>query len=154
MTKTRVWIAAAGLLLLACGSESKSRPPKPPEFTEAFSNLPLPPNAEFVSRAGGAGALQVTLRSPDSVSQVSEYYRELLSEGGWRLVSDMKNPDGAIALYAEHAGPPLWVRIWPETGRSGTMIQLTGAPLTKDSTGAGHPPTARPVPRGAETTKP
>jgi hypothetical protein len=137
MPKTRAWVAAAGLMLLACGSEPHNNP-KPPEFTEAFSNLPLPPDAEFVSRAGGAGALQITLRSPDSASQVTEYYRELLSQGGWRLVSDMKNPDGATALYAEHEGPPLWVRIWPATGRSGTMIQLTGAPLTKDSAGSGH----------------
>jgi hypothetical protein len=130
-------MAAAGLVLLACGSEQRS--PKPPEFTEAFSNLPLPPNAEFVSRAGGAGALQVTLRSPDSASQVSEYYRELLSQGGWRLVSDMKSPDGATALYAEHDGPPLWVRIWSASGRPGAMIQLTGAPLSKDSSaGSGH----------------
>jgi hypothetical protein len=132
MPRIRVWITAACLALVACGSE-QPRNPKPPEFTEAFANLPLPPNAEFVSRSGGAGALQITLRSSDSVARVTDYYRELLSGGGWRLVSDMKNPDGATSLYAEQDGPPLWVRIWPANGRSGTMVQLTGAALAKDS---------------------
>jgi hypothetical protein len=46
----------------------------------------------------------------------------------------MKGKDGVTALYAEHDGPPLWVRIWPATDRSGTMVQLTGAALEKDST--------------------
>lgn len=137
MPKISVWIVAACLSLPACGSE-QPRNPKPPEFTEAFANLPLPPNAEFVSRTGGAGALQITLRSSDSAAQVTDYYRELLSAGGWRLVSDMKNPDGATSLYAEQDGPPLWVRIWPEKGHPGTMVQLTGAALSKDSTRS-HP---------------
>jgi hypothetical protein len=48
-------------------------------------------------------------------------------------VSDMKNRDGVTALYAEHDGPPLWVRIWPATDTPGTMVQLTGAALPKDS---------------------
>jgi len=121
--------------LLACGG-SEPRNPKPPEFTEAFSNLPLPPNAEFVSRTGGAGALQIVLRTQESDSAVANYYRTLLSEGSWRLVSDIKNRDGATVMYAEQDGPPLWVRIWPAGGGAGTMIQLTGAALAKDSLAA------------------
>ena len=46
----------------------------------------------------------------------------------------MKGKDGVTALYAEHDGPPLWVRIWRANDRSGTMVQLTGAALEKDST--------------------
>jgi hypothetical protein len=123
--------------LLACGdSEPATRNPKPPGFTEAFSKLPLPPKGELVSRSGGAGALQIVLRTQESDSVVAEYYRTLLSQGGWRLVSDIKNQDGATAMYAEQDGPPLWVRIWPAGGGAGTMIQLTGAALAKDSLAA------------------
>jgi hypothetical protein len=131
MSKSLVWLATASWLLLACGSEQRN--PKPPELAEAFSNLPLPPNPEFVSQAGGAGALQITLRTPANDSQVANYYRGLLSQGNWRLISDIKGRDGVTALYAEHDGPPLWVRIWPATDRGWTMVQLTGAAVPKDS---------------------
>jgi hypothetical protein len=133
MLRFRLLTSSVVVLLLACGSE-KPRNPSPPEFTQAFSNLPLPPDAEFVSRSGGAGALQILLRSPSGEAQLADYYRTLLSEGGWRLVSDIKGRDGVTAMYAEQDGPPLWVRIWPATDRKGTMVQLTGAALAKDST--------------------
>ena len=132
MPKIRLLRAALLLGLLACGSEARA--PKPPEFTEAFSNLPLPPHAEFVSRTGAAGALQIVLRTPEGDAEIANYYRTFLSEGNWRLVSDIKNRDGATVMYAEQDGPPLWVRIWPAGNGSGTMIQLTGAALAKDST--------------------
>jgi hypothetical protein len=138
MPPYRASVVALGLVLLGCGSEPR-KPPKPPEFREAFSSLPLPPNPEFVSRAGGAGALQITLRTPVSDSIVTKFYRNLLSKGEWRLVSDVKNRDGVTALYAEHSGPPLWVRIWPASEGTGTMVQLTGAALEKDSAAAQHP---------------
>jgi hypothetical protein len=90
--------------------------------------------------------LQITLRTPASDTVVTKFYRNLLSQGDWKLVSDIKNRDGVTALYAEHKGPPLWVRIWPATDGSGTMVQLTGAALEKDSavaravdTAAKHP---------------
>jgi hypothetical protein len=98
--------------------------------------LPLPPNPELVSKVGGAGALQITLRTAAKEDQVTDYYRGLLSRGKWRLVSDVKGKDGVIALYAEHDGPPLWVRIWPASDAQGTMVQLTGAALSKDSAAA------------------
>jgi hypothetical protein len=122
---------AAAVLLLACGSEP--RPPKPPEFAQAFSHLPLPPNPEIVSRGGSADALQITVRSPADVAVVTNYYRNTLSQGNWRLVSDIKSSDGSTALYAEHDGPPLWVRIWKPTDQAGTMVQLTGAVTAADS---------------------
>jgi hypothetical protein len=131
MPRMRAWLQAAGVVLAACGSEPRA--PKPPEFAEAFSSLPLPPNPEFVSRAGGAGALQITVRTPAEMAQVADYYRNVLTRGNWRLVSDIKSADGSTALYAEHDGPPLWVRIWKPTDRSGTMVQLTGAVVGQDS---------------------
>jgi hypothetical protein len=133
MPKIRQLTMGVVLGLVACGGSEPRQPPKPPEFTEAFSNLPLPPDAKFVSRSGGAGALQIVLRTPESDSAMADYYRTLLSEGSWRLVSDIKNRDGATVMYAEQDGPPLWVRIWPAGNGSGSMIQLTGAALAKDS---------------------
>ncbi|MFL5514415.1 MAG: hypothetical protein ACJ8CN_18485 [Gemmatimonadales bacterium] len=136
MLKTRLLLVVLCVALVAC--ESESRKPKPPAFQDAFSTLPLPPNPELVSQVGGAGALQLTIHTPAQDSQVANYYRNLLSHGKWRLVSDIKGNDGVTALYAEHDGPPLWVRIWRANDRSGTMVQLTGAALEKDST-AGQP---------------
>ena len=96
-----------------------------------FPDLPLPPDARFVSRAGSADALQLTLFSPAKVGLVTDYYRNRLSKGKWRLVSDIKRPDGSLALYAEQDGPPLWVRIWPTSDSAGTMVELAGALVAK-----------------------
>jgi hypothetical protein len=131
MPLSRLCFALAALILLACGSEPRA--PQPPKFTDAFSHLPLPPNPEFVSRAGSADALQITVHTPADEAKVADYYRNLLSRGDWRLVSDSKSRDGVTALYAEHDGPPLWVRIWKASGRQGTMVQLTGAVVAQDS---------------------
>ena len=124
------WSLLAGLVL-ACGSESRA--PKPPELGDAFPNLPLPPKPELISQTGSADALQLTLRSSGDMDRILEYYRSILSAGNWRLVSDMKDRDGTVVLYAEQNGPPMWVRIWKPSGQSGTMIQLTGAVTPKDS---------------------
>jgi hypothetical protein len=131
MSSFRVWLSAVGVVLLACDSEP--RHPKPPEFAAAFSNLPFPPQAEFVSRSGGADALQITLYTPIDLARTTDYYREVLGSGAWRLVSDIKNRDGSAVLYAEHNGPPLWARLWKPDNREGTMVQLTGAVIGKDS---------------------
>ncbi len=131
MPSTRSWWWLAGGFLLACGSEPRA--PELPRFSDAFSTLPLPPNAEFVSRSGSADALQITFRTPEDPEKVAGYYRVMLTRGNWRLVSDLKNPDGATVLYAEQAGPPLWIRIAKQTDRPGSLVQLTGAVSGKDS---------------------
>jgi len=93
----------------------------------------MPPDAKFVSRAGSEDALQVTLYTPTQAATVVEYYRGTLSQGKWRLVSDMKKPDGKIVLYAEQDSRPLWVSVWPTTDSAGTMVQLAGAVVRADS---------------------
>ena len=128
------WCLLAGLVL-ACGSESRA--PKPPDLGAAFPNLPLPPEPELISQTGSADALQLTLHTPMGEYRIVEYYRSILSTGNWRLVSDIKNPDGSVVLYAEQNGPPMWARIWKSKDRSGTMVQLTGAVVPKDSTKRG-----------------
>jgi hypothetical protein len=125
------WSLLAGLVL-ACGSESRA--PKPADLGAAFTNLPLPPDPELISQTGSADALQLTLHSPGDMDRILEYYRGILSTGNWRLVSDTKSPDGSVALYAEQQGPPMWVRIWKPKGQSGTMVQMTGAVVSKDTT--------------------
>ena len=132
MPPFRVWLSVTAAVLIACKSEP--RPPTPPAFGRAFSHLPLPPNPEVISRSGSADALQLTLHTPMEAEGVAEYYRNTLSQGEWRLVSDTKSPDGSTALYAEHSGPPLWVRIWKPDDRPGAMVQLTGAVIAQDST--------------------
>ena len=122
------------MVLLACGSESP--PPKLPDAFAVFPNLPLPPGAELISRAGGADALQITMFSPAPADGVTQYYRDVLSKGKWRLIGDTKKPDGSVVLYAEQDGPPMWVRIWPTTDKAGTMIELAGAVVGKDSVAA------------------
>jgi hypothetical protein len=135
MPSIRLVLSLAGVLLSACRSESRNSQPPPPDFAKAFSNLPLPRDPELVSRAGSADALQLTVHSPAGVDEVTEYYRTVLSNPPWRLVSDAKNPDGSTVLYAEHNGPPLWVRIW-KLGDRGTMVELTGTVVAKDTTKA------------------
>lgn len=132
MTTSRVWLSLAAAALMAC--ESEPPPPTPPAFGKAFSHLPLPPNPEVISQAGSADALQLTVYSPTEAGRVTEYYRSALTQGNWRLVSDTESPDGSTSLYAEHEGPPLWVRIWEAKDRPGTMVQLTGAVVGQDST--------------------
>lgn len=119
----------AGALLAACGSESRA--PKTPDTFAVFPHLPLPPSSQLVSRSGSEDALQIRLLSSGAPDQVTGYYRDVLSKGRWRLVSDVKKPDGSVVLYAEQDGPPIWVRIWPTSDGAGTMVELAGALVSK-----------------------
>jgi hypothetical protein len=71
----------------------------------------------------------------------------VLSKAGWRLVSDRQKPDGTVVLYAEQDGPPMWVSVWPTSDSAGTMVQLAGVVLRKDSTKAAAQPGAAPKPK-------
>src|SRR3989442_15103089 len=93
------------LAAAACGRDSQ--PPKPPKLFEVMPNVPLPPNATFVSKSGGEDAVQITVRSPMRAEIVVEYYRHLFTRDGWRLVNDAKDQDGAVVIFAEQNGPPL-----------------------------------------------
>jgi hypothetical protein len=129
MPFSRQFLGAICTLLVACGSEPQ--PPKPPSAFEVFTDLPLPPAAQFVSRTGSEDALQIRLLSATGPDDVIGYYREVLSKGKWRLISDVKKSDGSVVLYAEQDGPPMWVRIWPTSDKRGTMIELAGAVVAK-----------------------
>jgi hypothetical protein len=119
--KFRVLLLCAALA--ACGDKG----PRTIAVHEALPNLPLPPGGTFVNRSGSPEALQVTLRTPVSVEDVTAYYREVFKKGGWRLVNDARDPEGATVLFAERDGPPMWVRIWDGGAGKGTMVELSGA---------------------------
>lgn len=94
---------------------------------ETLPDLILPAQASFVSRSGSEDALALTVRTPLKMDAVADYYRERLTQAPWSLESDSKDNQGAIALYATRQGPPLWVRIWPDTEFNATFVQITGA---------------------------
>src|SRR6185312_15285240 len=124
------------VLLVAC----RDRTPPTPKVGEVFPNLPLPPEASLVSRAGGPDVLQLTFRSTESPDQVAAYYRKLFQQGGWKLVNDAKDPEGVVALLAERKGAPLWVRIRKSDDGHSSVVELAGAVLPKkDSTGTRKP---------------
>jgi len=113
----------AGLLALAACERAEK--PKEATVAEAMPNLPLPPNAEFVSRSGSADAVQLIFQSSRQRDAIATYYRYAFTNGGWSLVSDVTQPDSTVVLYAEKSGRPMWVRIRP-TGTT-TRIELMGA---------------------------
>ena len=102
----------------------------------ALPFLPFPPQAEVISRAGSADAVQVTFRSKSSVDQVLNYYRVILVEGGWSLESDAQDAVGAAALYAIKDGHPMWIRISKAVGAEGSMVEVSGAVVASDSAAA------------------
>jgi len=123
MIPTKIWAGMAILALLAC----KDKGPQTPKVSQVFPNLPLPPNARVVSKSGGSDALQITLISPFKAKDVETYYRAILSKNEWRLVNDMRDRDGAVVLFAEQNGPPLWVRIKSTDDSVATIVELAGA---------------------------
>jgi hypothetical protein len=134
MIPLKIRVVVLGLALVACGD----RAPKGPKMADVFPNLPLPPQATFVSRSGGAEALQITLRSSRKADEVVAYYRATFKTGGWNLVSDVRDAEGAVVLLAKQKGPPLWVRIRSTEDSAASLVELSGAVSARDSTSAGQ----------------
>lgn len=132
------------LTLAACGRDEA---PKPPKLSEVLPKLPLPPQPTFVSRAGGADALQLTVRSPAGPDAVASYYRQLFKKGGWRLVNEAKDNEGAVVFFVEQDGPPLWVRVRKGDDGHGSLVEISGARVTPkgDTTTEPAPPAPKPT---------
>jgi len=125
------------LVLCAALAACTDNGSKTVKVNEALPDLPLPPSPSFVDRSAGPDALQITVRSPASKEEIAAYYREVFKIGGWRLVNDAKDAEGATVLFAQRNGPPLWVRIQSAADGNGTLVQLSGAVVSKaDSAGA------------------
>jgi hypothetical protein len=121
----------AAMLALAACEPAPPPPVDPPEFGEAFQNLPLPENGQVVSRTGSQDALQIVVAVASPETAVTAMYREALSREPWRLVSDSRDSTGATVLYAE-GNRPLWVRIAAVPGGS-TRVELNGAAPGRDA---------------------
>jgi hypothetical protein len=140
MTPSKIWLAALCVTLVACGD----KPPSPPKLSQVFSLLPLPPGATFVSRSGGADAIQVTLRTPLRADSVAVYYRSTFKTNDWKLINDAKDKDGAVVLFAQRKDRPLWVRVRADNSGSGSLVDLAGAVVTADSAKTANAPGVKP----------
>ena len=133
-------LALIALVLAACRPDTSR---ETATTAEALPFLPFPPQAEVVSRAGSADAVQITFRSASTVDEVLNYYRVTLVDGGWSLESDAQDAVGAAALYAVKNGHPMWIRISKAVGAEGSLVEVSGAVVeSADSApaAAGAPP--------------
>ena len=128
-------ILAIAILLLhaGCGDAPRESAATVEPPIEALRGVPIFPLSLEVTQTGTADALEASftvLAPPDSVAS---WYRTQLLDGVWRLVGDVRAPDGTITLHAQRDGPPLWVIIQRSTaGQGGTVYRLIGA--VRDST--------------------
>jgi hypothetical protein len=129
MTPSKIWLAALSVALGACGE----KPPSSPKLSQVFTELPLPPRASFVSRSGGAEAIQITLRTPLRADSIAGYYRSTFKTGDWKLINDAKDKDGAVVLLVQRKDRPLWVRVRADSSGSGSLVDLVGAVVAGDS---------------------
>lgn len=112
------------LALAACKPEVRE---KTPELSEALPGIPIPPASQIMGRAGSSDALQLSFRSEWTEADLLVYYRQLFTRAPWKLVSDVRDRDGAAVLYAERDGPPIWVRIHKAAGTTGVAVEVSGA---------------------------
>lgn len=116
--------ALAAALLLGCSPDR----PKLPSLPAAFATLPLPPNPEYLGQSGSEDALMFTFRSATPADTVAEVYRRLfVGDTIYHMISNTRGAEGEHAYYVEYRKRPLWVRIRPEAGNEGSIIELTGA---------------------------
>jgi len=116
--------ALAAALLLGCSPDR----PKLPSLPAAFATLPLPPNPEYLGQSGSEDALMFTFRSATHADTVAEFYRQLfVADTIYHMISNTRGAEGEHAYYVEYNRRPMWVRIRPEAGNEGSIIELTGA---------------------------
>ncbi len=119
----------AVLVLGACSGEKKI---DTPQLADVMPVVPLPPDSRLVSRVGSDEALQFTFLSRYSQESMVSTYRKMFTAAPWTFISDAEAPDGAIILYVENDGIPLWVRITRTSGAPGSTVQLSGALISRD----------------------
>lgn len=126
--------ALAATLLLGCTPDR----PKLPTLPAAFATLPMPPSPEYLGQSGSEDALMFTFRSVLPSDSVAVYYERLFAaDSNYRMVNRNTGAEGEHAFYVEYGGRPLWVRVRPEAGNEGSIVELTGAVV------AGPTPSAR-----------
>lgn len=141
-------------LLFAVAATACNRPQPPDTRTmlrKSLHGVLVYPASTLVDVASGSDAAQVTLTTLDSASLVAGWFREALTLNGWTLESDVKSPDGSIAISASKGARPLWVTFKPNVGGPGSTYVVTGAVVSGDSvsvpdSGSRKPPAQRPRP--------
>lgn len=120
-------------LVLLAGCQDKEPAPTLPQVGEAFATVITPPGGALLSRSGSADALELTFQSGISSEAVADYYRTQFSREGWRILSDLSDTAGVIAMHVEWDATrqPMWVRIQP--AGNGSTVNLIGAVPASDS---------------------
>lgn len=125
----RAVLAAA--LVVGCTPDR----PKLPSLPAAFATLPLPPDPEFLGQSGSEDALMFTFRTIHPADTVAAYYRGMFaSDSGYKVHDTNTGTHGEHAYYVEYRRRPMWIRIRPEAGSDGSVIELTGAVVSHDDT--------------------
>ncbi|HET7040796.1 MAG TPA: hypothetical protein VFI13_02210 [Gemmatimonadales bacterium] len=125
----RLLLAVSALALVAGCSPDK---PKLPSMPAAFSALPLPPKPEYLGQSGSEDALMFTFRSPEPSDSVMAVYDALFAhDTSYHVVSSTAGATGEHGYYVEYHKRPLWIRIRPEAGNEGSIIELTGAVVSR-----------------------
>jgi hypothetical protein len=124
--------------------------PKLPSLPAAFATLPLPPDPEFLAQTGSEDALMFTFRSIHPADTVVTYYKEMFAaDTSYKVLSANTGTSGEQAYYVEYHRRPMWIRIRPEAGSEGSIIELTGAVVTgADTTRVLSPPDLDTMPNG------
>ncbi len=117
-------LALIVLALAACKDDAAN---KVAATADALPFLPFPPQAAVVSRTGSKDAVQITFSSKSTPSEVLNYYRVTLPQGGWSIESDTEDAVGARALYLLKNGHPMWIRVSQAPGMPGTIVEVSGA---------------------------
>jgi hypothetical protein len=114
-----------GLALLVALAACHKEKPQPVDVGAVLPNIPLPPEAQGLTRDGGTEALQFLFVSPASPDSVVHYYRTALSTGVFRLINE-RTVGKTTEFYAEQDGPSIWVTVSPN-GNEGSQVLIAGA---------------------------
>ncbi len=121
------------LLVLLAACRDKEPAPTMPPVGRAFATVITPPGGTLVSHSGSSDAVELTFQSGNGAEAIADYYRNQFSRVGWRILSDLADTAGVIAMHVEWdaTSQPMWVRIQP--AGNGSTINLVGAVPASDS---------------------
>ena len=132
---SRVMFAVLALLPVVAGCERPSeRAARERQLAGRILRGALAyPQSSLIQVSTGEGAAELTLATTAPLSTVLAWYREALPLNGWELRSEAREPDGALALYAQQGERPLWIRLRENVGAPGTTYSLIGAQVAGDT---------------------
>lgn len=125
-------LALLALLVMAC---DRPKEPDPRQLAaRALQGALSYPNSTILAVNAGSEAAEVTLTTADPVDRVAGWFRQALPMNGWQLRKEGKGAGGAVSIYAEKDGRPLWLALKPNTGGPGTTYTLIGAIMDSTAT--------------------